>query len=118
MSLDLSALARQYPPLSIESFPDENFRDISCYNRMLLNDEFYARFAEYEYALIHQLDAFVFSDRLLEWCKLGYDYIGAPWLPYRAPPTTYALSVPPAPQDLSSSQQERSFRHRTSSCPV
>jgi hypothetical protein len=91
MSLDLSGLARQYSLLSIESFPDENFRDVSTYNRMLLNDAFYARFAQFEYALIYQLDAFVFSDRLLEWCKLGYDYMGAPWLPSRSPPSRMRL---------------------------
>jgi hypothetical protein len=26
------------------------------------------------------LDAFVFSDQLDEWCAMGYDYIGAPWI--------------------------------------
>ena len=31
--------------------------------------------------LIHQLDAFVFEDKLMDWVKRGFDYIGAPWLP-------------------------------------
>ncbi|MVM35208.1 hypothetical protein GO755_34615 [Spirosoma sp. HMF4905] len=26
------------------------------------------------------MDAFVFRDELMEWCRKGYDYIGAPWL--------------------------------------
>ena len=32
--------------------------------------------------LIYQLDAYVFRDELLQWCRRGYDYIGAPWIPY------------------------------------
>ena len=45
----------------------------------MLNPNFYQRFRRFEYILIYQLDAFVFSDRLEEFCRLGYDYIGAPW---------------------------------------
>lgn len=44
----------------------------------MLTAEFYEQFAKYSYMLIYQLDAFVFSDRLLEFCRLDYDYIGAP----------------------------------------
>ena len=46
----------------------------------MLSCEFYRRFEKYEYILIYQLDAFVFSDQMQYFCKLGYDYIGAPWL--------------------------------------
>ena len=41
-------------------------------------DTLYSRFEKYEYMLIYQLDAFVFSDRLMEFVEAGYDYIGAP----------------------------------------
>ena len=34
---------------------------------------------EYDYILIYQLDAFAFSDQLERFCRMGYDYIGAPW---------------------------------------
>lgn len=40
----------------------------------------YKRYIEYDYLLIYELDAFVFRDELMEWCRKGYDYIGAPWL--------------------------------------
>lgn len=66
--------------VSFESFPREFFRGIDGYNRLLLSDEFYARFEQFEFILIHQLDAFVFDDRLLDWCARDYDYIGAPWI--------------------------------------
>ena len=66
----------------VERFPNVFFEGISGYNRLLLSEEFYARFAEYDYMLICQLDAYVFRDELLEWCSKGYDYIGAPLFGY------------------------------------
>ncbi|MBO6304221.1 MAG: hypothetical protein J6M62_03950 [Selenomonadaceae bacterium] len=62
----------------VESFHDEFFKDILSYSKMLLTPDFYRRFSTYEYMLIHQLDAFVFSDQLIKWCDKGYDFIGAP----------------------------------------
>jgi hypothetical protein len=80
-SLCLNKLFSCHPNLSREEFGDDFFVDVKGYNRLLLEDEFYARFAAYEFILVYQLDAFVFSDQLLSWCSRGYDYIGAPWLP-------------------------------------
>ncbi len=62
-----------------EYFDDSYFNSQRGYNRLMLTREFYQRFSEWEYLLIYQLDAFVFSDQLDEWCEKGYDYIGAPW---------------------------------------
>lgn len=64
----------------IERFEDCYFADIVGYNRFMLSGNFYRRFQKYKFILIYQLDAFVFSDRLLQFCNLEYDYIGAPWL--------------------------------------
>lgn len=64
----------------IKRFSDSYFEDIAGYNRLMLSKEFYTRFNKYNFILIYQLDAFVFSDCLLDFCNLGYDYIGAPWL--------------------------------------
>lgn len=66
--------------LEIEYFDKEYFTNIRGYNNLMLSKEFYQRFIEYEYMLIHQLDCFVFRDELEFWCGKGYDYIGAPWL--------------------------------------
>ncbi len=63
-----------------EKFDDSYFKDILGYNKLLLSHEFYQRFSKYNYMLIHQLDCYVFSDRLLYWCNKNYDYIGAPWI--------------------------------------
>ena len=65
--------------LPCERFPAEAFVDVGAYNRLLLDSEFYGRFARHEYLLIHQLDAYVFRDELDEWCGKKLDYVGAPW---------------------------------------
>ena len=67
--------------LTAEYWPDTCFADVHGYSKLLLTPEFYERFSAYEYLLIYQLDAFVFSDQLNAFCDLNYDYIGAP-LPY------------------------------------
>lgn len=66
--------------IRIVKFADDFFTSRKAYNRLMLSVEFYKRFENYEYILIYQLDAFVFSNQLKEFCKLKYDYIGAPWI--------------------------------------
>lgn len=74
---------RKYPTeenLLYEQVPDEWMESVDSYNQMMLSKDFYRRFKQYEFILIFQLDAFVFSDCLEQFCDYGYDYIGAPWL--------------------------------------
>ncbi len=70
-------------------FPDYFFKNRETYNELLLTEDFYQRFADYEYILIYQLDALVFSDQLLRWCSKGYDYIGAPLIHPRIGQVSY-----------------------------
>lgn len=79
-SLDVSNYRALSPTLQVRTFNDRYFTDIQGYNRLMLSEEFYRAFTDVEYILIHQLDAFVFKDELANWCRQGYDYIGAPWL--------------------------------------
>lgn len=65
--------------LRFERFSDRYFSGLKGYNELLLSTQFYRRFHTYEYILIYQLDALVFSDELKQWCSRGYDYIGAPY---------------------------------------
>jgi hypothetical protein len=60
-------------------FPKHFFSSWRGYNELLLQEDFYKKFEDYEYILIYQLDVLVFSDQLLYWVKKGYDYIAAPW---------------------------------------
>ena len=82
VSMDISKycdIAGQFSVQIIrESFNDAYFQSIAGYNRLLLTEMFYLRFAKYEYMLIAQLDAYIFRDELSQWCAKGYDYIGAP----------------------------------------
>lgn len=64
--------------IGTERFADYFFKSIKGYSHLMLDISFYRRFAEYEYMLIYQTDAFVFKDELADFCALGYDYIGAP----------------------------------------
>lgn len=61
-------------------YQDKYFSSIKGYNRLLMSKFFYESFSEYEYILILQTDALVFSDQLDDWCKRKYSYIGAPWI--------------------------------------
>ena len=59
---------------------DSNYFDgIGGYNLLMESYQFYKAFEDYDYILIYQLDAWVFTDQLEQWCQRGYDYIGAPW---------------------------------------
>lgn len=77
-----SALTLEYQSdkIKIMRFPDEWFGSLRSYSALMLQRELYEKFSGYEYILVYQLDSFVFSDELSEFCELGYDYIGAPWL--------------------------------------
>ena len=64
---------------TVAEFPAENFQSTKTYSRLMLSPQFYATFADFDYILIYQTDAFVFYNALEDFCSLGYDYIGAPW---------------------------------------
>ena len=61
-------------------FPDRYFGSAKAHGMLLLSERFYRAFERYEFILVHHLDALVLRDALDEWCRAGYDYIGAPWL--------------------------------------
>lgn len=64
--------------IGVERFDDRWFQGVTAYSCLMMQKSFYERFAAYEYMLLYQLDVFVFSDRLKEFCDKGFDYIGAP----------------------------------------
>ncbi|MCM8831905.1 MAG: hypothetical protein NC918_06920 [Candidatus Omnitrophica bacterium] len=72
-------VSEEYVDFSIKRFPEKYFTGKENYSKLLVSSRFYKEFLDYEYILIYQLDALVFSDKLLEWCDKGYDYVGAPW---------------------------------------
>ena len=62
----------------IVRFHPRFFRGIPGYNQLMLTRRFYEKFRAYEFMLIYQADALVFSDALPQWCSTGWDYLGAP----------------------------------------
>lgn len=74
-----SILAGMSKDFKYEAFDKSYFSSQRGYNRLMLTADFYKRFSSYEYMLIYQLDAYVFSNQMEKWCKRGYDYIGAPF---------------------------------------
>lgn len=69
-------------PCEVMRVPDEWLGTkcgIAGYNRMMLSEEFYARFSDCEYILICHVDAWVFRDELAAWCAKGYDCVGGIW---------------------------------------
>lgn len=66
--------------LYIQRFSVSYFTSKMSYNNLLMEKNFYCRFLGFEWMLIYQLDAYIFSSNLEYWCNKGYDYIGAPWV--------------------------------------
>ncbi len=79
-SYPIEYLIQEYKTISDIALPDEHFKSVEAYNHMMLSPWFYELFSDYEYMLIYQIDAYVFSDQLDYWTSMEYDYIGAPWL--------------------------------------
>lgn len=78
-------LEKRFQSLDIQTFEDKYFETVMSYNKLMLSKVFYERFLDYDYILIHQLDAFMFRKDLENWCKKDYDYVGAPWLKSKNP---------------------------------
>ena len=78
--MDLSELKERYPRFSYRPFAPKHFATLQAYNSLMLSEEFYAAFTDFDYILIAQEDAYVIKDNLSQWCNKGYDYIGAPWV--------------------------------------
>jgi hypothetical protein len=73
------SLPREFSDFGLRPFPSHYFASSLGYNHLLISQQFYRAFADYEYVLIYQLDSLVFSSNLEEWCGKGWDYVGAPW---------------------------------------
>jgi len=72
----------------IKLFPNSNFKFFdkgfftskSAYNNLMLSQEFYEYFLDYEYILIHQTDAFLIKN-LKPILEKDFTYLGASWNP-------------------------------------
>lgn len=83
--IDKTYYEKNFPSVKWMLFEDKYFTGTKSYNHLLLNVKFYERFGEYDYMLIAQTDAVIWQEdnKLSEYMDMGYDYIGAPWVPER-----------------------------------
>jgi len=78
--LDLTPYLNLWPELKVQRYAAKHFLSIQSYNDLVISSAFYEPFAkDYDYLLVYQLDAFLLSNRIIEFCNQGYDYYGAPW---------------------------------------
>ena len=69
----------------LEPIADHWLSSVEAYNQLCLDPLLYQRFRAFSHLLIYQLDAYVFTDELLTWCRQDLDYIGAPIYPLGVP---------------------------------
>lgn len=69
-----------FPTLKFLRIADKYLKDYRAFNRFKINPFIYNFFRDYKFLLYYELDAFIFTDLIVEWCSLDLDYIGAPWL--------------------------------------
>lgn len=84
VSYSVAPIIEQYgsqADISETAMDDRHFKSVQTYSDLLLSTFFYDCYADYEFMLICQLDAYVFRDELQQWLDSGYDYVGAPWIP-------------------------------------
>lgn len=77
--MDVSYYKILFPEAVFQALEATYFDSISSYNRLLASPSFYYSFKKYKYLLICQTDVYVFENKLLEWCRYDYDYVGSPW---------------------------------------
>lgn len=79
-NLDTHFISDYIENYNVIRFSENYFLSPKTYNHLMVSEGFYQAFISFEYILIYQLDAYVFEDKLKDWCEKGYDYIGAPKL--------------------------------------
>jgi len=82
-NLNLEVYKKKVNDFEVIFIPANWQSSVLNYNKLKLSRFFYRLFADFEYLLTYELDAFVFKDELNYWCQKRYDYIGAPWFDFR-----------------------------------
>lgn len=75
-----------FPGLMTKHFPEKFFGSTEAHKKLLFTGKFYKAFRDYQFVLIYHLDSLVFSDQLTEWCEMGFDLIGPPWIEHPEAP--------------------------------
>ena len=80
-TIEVADYTRFFEPVTVHPIliDQKYFGTAKRINSLCISPDFYSRFSDYEYILMHHIDAYVFSDQLDYWCSQDLDYIGAPW---------------------------------------
>lgn len=78
--LNLNFYKENFPEWEYSFFNSKYFESRIEYNKLMLNEEFYLKFVEYQYIVICQTDAVLLRD-LKNLHNLTYDYLGSTWDP-------------------------------------
>src|ERR1700760_2530111 len=62
--LNVGAYRAIAPDLAVDFIPAAWMASVEAYNRLHMRPFLYERYADFEFMLVHQLDAFVFRDEL------------------------------------------------------
>jgi hypothetical protein len=81
---DTYAIAPEGSSLEIPGFQTVRisrnfFGNVQNHTAFVLSPRLYEMFSEYDFLLLHHLDALPFSDELVHWCNAGYDYLAGPY---------------------------------------
>lgn len=80
--------AAEFADFAFRALPGKFFRSTHDYNLLMVSAQFFETFNDYDYVLMYEPDALVFSSDLDAWCRAGWDYVGAPWFDDYADDTT------------------------------
>lgn len=77
--LEVAAYLELVPDLQVIRLPGDYFTSVQSCNTLMLQPWFYELFTyDYEWMMVHQLDAFLLSNQINDFCELSYHYFGAP----------------------------------------
>ena len=108
--------------IHFKPFKSKYFKSNKTYSRLLLSEEFYSAFFDYEYMLIAQTDTYILNTKysLDDFIRISrersYDYWGAPWPegPFSKPYTLkdrFKLTVVKYPENVHVGNGGFSLRH-------
>ena len=86
--LDVTWYRTFVPEIPIEHIDRRWLSTPAMFAALKISPLLYEKYHDFEYILFYEPDAFVFSDRLKEWCDRELDYVGAPWFEGWSEPTS------------------------------
>ncbi|WP_374951927.1 DUF5672 family protein [Mucilaginibacter sp.] len=79
IDMDIAAYLAIYPGLKLKAVNPQWLASVEQYNKMKLDLRFYQLFAQYQYMLTYELDAYIFNANFSGTNVFQFDFIGAPF---------------------------------------